>query len=117
MGALELVVVDSAGRNSQDRAIAGAYFSRHNTHLAKIVSHDPHQSPSLIIPEDTTGIVNVGSVGQPRDRDPRACFVTYDTQTRTVTWHRVAYDIQKTQTDILAAGLPDDLAHRLAAGC
>lgn len=59
-------------------------------------------------------IVNVGSVGQPRDGDPRSCFVVVDE--RRVEYHRVEYDFRKTQTKILAAGLHPALAERLARG-
>jgi len=61
-------------------------------------------------------LVNVGSVGQPRDRDPRAGFVTYDPEERIVQLHRVAYDIEACQKKIVAAGLPIRLSERLAVG-
>jgi diadenosine tetraphosphatase ApaH/serine/threonine PP2A family protein phosphatase len=60
--------------------------------------------------------INVGSVGQPRDGDPRACFVTYEVDTRTVEFHRVCYDVSAAQRRILNAGLPERLALRLALG-
>jgi len=60
-------------------------------------------------------IINVGSVGQPRDLDPRACYVTLDG--REVRWHRVPYDPKKTMEKILATSELDDfLANRLAEG-
>ena len=61
-------------------------------------------------------LLNPGSVGQPRDGDPRAGALVLDTEARRVTWHRVAYPIAKTQADIRAAGLPGWLADRLADG-
>ena len=61
-------------------------------------------------------IVNPGSVGQPRDGDPRASYILIDTQAATITWHRVHYDLAATQKAILAAGLPPNLALRLAFG-
>ena len=61
-------------------------------------------------------IINPGSAGQPRDGDPRVGYVLYDEAAATLTWHRVAYDIAATQKKILAAGLPDFLAERLAMG-
>jgi len=61
-------------------------------------------------------LVNVGSVGQPRDSDPRAAFVTYDSDARVVTLERVEYPIARAQEKILAAGLPAFLAARLAKG-
>lgn len=58
--------------------------------------------------------LSVGSVGQPRDGDPRACFVTFDGSH--VRFHRVAYDFETTAKKIIAAGLPRFLADRLAKG-
>lgn len=61
--------------------------------------------------------VNAGSVGQPRDGDPRACFVTYDTLKRIVTFHRVTYDILKTSDKIrLIPELDPYLAERISVG-
>jgi diadenosine tetraphosphatase ApaH/serine/threonine PP2A family protein phosphatase len=61
-------------------------------------------------------IVNVGSVGQPRDRDPRAAYALWDREERTVTIRRVAYDVRAAARKIIAAGLPRPLADRLAHG-
>jgi predicted phosphodiesterase len=61
-------------------------------------------------------LINPGSVGQPRDRNPEASFAIYDTAKRTVQFMRVPYDIEKTQTAILKAGLPRILADRLTHG-
>jgi diadenosine tetraphosphatase ApaH/serine/threonine PP2A family protein phosphatase len=61
-------------------------------------------------------ILNPGSVGQPRDGDPRAAWLELDLDARTAAFHRVEYDIARTQSEIRAAGLPDILAERLAHG-
>jgi diadenosine tetraphosphatase ApaH/serine/threonine PP2A family protein phosphatase len=61
-------------------------------------------------------IINVGSVGQPRDRDPRAAYAIWDRDERTVTIRRVDYDQRRAAEKILAAGLPRPLADRLAHG-
>lgn len=61
-------------------------------------------------------IVNVGSVGQPRDRDPRAAYVIYDTDRKAVELKRIAYDISAAQEKILNVGLPDFFASRLLKG-
>ncbi len=64
---------------------------------------------------EEAAIVNVGSVGQPRDGDPRASFATYDGEA--VQFHRVAYDHERTMEKIRAIpALPDYLADRLAQG-
>ena len=61
-------------------------------------------------------MVNPGSIGQPRDGDPRAAFLLYDTDAALITFYRVPYDIQRTQEKIFAAGLPERLAIRLEEG-
>jgi len=61
-------------------------------------------------------IINLGSVGQPRDGDPRAACMVYNLRANTMMFHRVAYDVAAAQKKIRAAGLPDYLASRLAAG-
>ncbi|MCM8784069.1 MAG: metallophosphatase family protein [Candidatus Omnitrophica bacterium] len=61
-------------------------------------------------------IVNVGSVGQPRDGDPRACFCIYDSEEKTVEFRRISYDLKKTQKNILNNLLPEELAFRLSWG-
>jgi diadenosine tetraphosphatase ApaH/serine/threonine PP2A family protein phosphatase len=61
-------------------------------------------------------IVNVGSIGQPRDKDPRSCYAIYDADSRTVQLRRVPYDIRSAQRKILKAALPPVLAARLSRG-
>ena len=61
-------------------------------------------------------IANPGSVGQPRDEDPRASCAYYDTETQVLTIERVEYDIEGATSKILRAGLPEVLAERLWHG-
>jgi len=61
-------------------------------------------------------LLNPGSVGQPRDGDPRAAWLLVDFGARRATFERVEYDIAATQVEILEAGLPELLALRLASG-
>ncbi|MDB6016458.1 MAG: Metallophosphoesterase [Pedosphaera sp.] len=60
--------------------------------------------------------VNVGSVGQPRDNNPKAAYVVYDVDEGTIELRRLDYDIAAAQKKILDAGLPPRLAERLAFG-
>lgn len=60
--------------------------------------------------------VNVGAVGQPRDGNPKAAYVVYDTAEGTIELRRVQYDIATAQKKIREAGLPERLAERLAYG-
>lgn len=64
----------------------------------------------------TKAIVNPGSVGQPRDENPNACYAIYDSEARTIRLHRVAYDIDACCAKIEGAGLPQVLSDRLRVG-
>jgi diadenosine tetraphosphatase ApaH/serine/threonine PP2A family protein phosphatase len=61
-------------------------------------------------------LINVGSVGQPRDRDARASYVLYDDAEGSLEMRRVAYPVEKTQERMRAAGIPAFLVDRLGAG-
>ena len=61
-------------------------------------------------------IINVGSVGQPRDGDPRLCYSVYDTSKNLIELKRLSYDIKKAQRKILDARIPTFLAYRLSEG-
>ncbi len=61
-------------------------------------------------------LINVGSVGQPRNRDPRASFAVYDSDEKTVTRYAIPYDVAAAQEKIRRAGLPERLAARLEIG-
>lgn len=61
-------------------------------------------------------IVNVGSIGQPRDGDPRACFILYDEETASIEFVRLEYPVKETYRQIIDSKLPPFLAMRLLAG-
>ena len=65
---------------------------------------------------DVKYLINCGAVGQPRDGDSRAAYGLFDTETRALTMQRAPYDIAGAQAKIIAAGLPEVLAQRLALG-
>jgi len=68
------------------------------------------------IEPNTAYFINPGSVGQPRDEDPRAAYAIYDSGTKRVTFRRVAYDVERAQERIREAGLPAFLSLRLSIG-
>jgi predicted phosphodiesterase len=70
----------------------------------------------LKLAEEKRYLINPGSVGQPRDGDPRASFLVYDADDHRVTFNRVEYDVHACQDKIIRAGLPSRLAERLASG-
>lgn len=96
-----------------------------HTHLPAVFSIDDEMNVNgFAVPEDATVrldpslryLINPGSVGQPRDRNPDAAFMILDTDRHTVQFFRVEYDLEKTQRSILGAGLPEILAARLTYG-
>jgi len=98
-----------------------------HTHVPALVVEDmqaPHGCEMYRLPEGATIelaggrrlVINPGSIGQPRDGDPRAAYAVYDTDAKTVTLHRVEYDIRKTQKRMEAEHLPRRLIERLSAG-
>jgi len=91
----------------------GHYLSHDQFGLATADDHRP-----LGIPLDDANryLVNPGSVGQPRDGDPRAGYGIVDTAAKEMTIYRVEYPVAKAQARILEEGLPDVLAQRLALG-
>jgi predicted phosphodiesterase len=75
----------------------------------------PGAEPLPIDPESKY-LINPGSVGQPRDTDPRAAYVIFDSDAQAVEMYRIEYPVERTQAKMAAAGLPDSLIRRLAAG-
>ena len=91
----------------------GHFLSRDQFGLA---TPDDRRPSTIKLDEANRYLFNPGSVGQPRDGDPRAGFGIVDTAAREMTIYRVEYPIQKAQARILEQGLPDVLAQRLALG-
>jgi diadenosine tetraphosphatase ApaH/serine/threonine PP2A family protein phosphatase len=91
----------------------GHYLSKEQFGLA---TSDDQRPLTISIEEANRYLVNPGSVGQPRDGDPRAGFAIVDTAAREITIYRVEYPIAAAQARIIEEGLPDVLAQRLALG-
>jgi diadenosine tetraphosphatase ApaH/serine/threonine PP2A family protein phosphatase len=75
----------------------------------------PRDGGSIAL-EGRRALVNPGSVGQPRDGDPRASYMVLDPAAGAISWHRVAYDIEAVQSAMRAVGLPAFLVSRLSIG-
>lgn len=84
--------------------------------LPRYAARNGEQNFEFPLREGARYLINPGSVGQPRDGDPRSAFLVYDTEERSIAFHRVPYDIKSAQKKILAAGLPERLAQRLSEG-
>ncbi len=78
----------------------------------------PYEADVLTVPIEPGHkyLFNIGSVGQPRNHDPRASFAIFDDQEKTVSRYRLPYDIAGAQRKVLDAGLPERLATRLEIG-
>lgn len=92
-----------------------------HSHVAGIFYSDNSKvryttEPRIKIDYHRKYVINIGSIGQPRDGNPRASYVIYDDEDDTIEIKRVAYDIKSAQEKILKAGLPNWLASRLARG-
>jgi predicted phosphodiesterase len=88
-----------------------------HSHVPVIFSKsDYYRQTEFTLKKSQKYLVNVGSVGQPRDGDPRTCFVTYDDEKNEINYIRLDYEIQKTYNKIIKAGLPVFLAERLLKG-
>jgi diadenosine tetraphosphatase ApaH/serine/threonine PP2A family protein phosphatase len=74
------------------------------------------QDATIPIEDTRRYLLNPGSVGQPRDNDPRAAFAIYDDAAQLVTFYRIDYDVRLAQMRILRANLPERLAQRLIEG-
>lgn len=96
-----------------DVSTARSYLTRPD--LPRVVAFG-HTHVPFILESGARRVLNVGSVGQPRDGDPRAAFVTLDTETGETFLHRVAYDVDAAAQAVKEAGLPRVLGERLYLG-
>ena len=126
---LEEYVIDAESARENLFALSTPVLFHGHTHVpaywalrggqASLIDIDGRAQPLL-----SPSLINVGSVGQPRDGDVRASWVLWDRSDDgsgigalgTVQWRRVAYDVARTQSGVRAAGLPESLANRLAEG-
>jgi diadenosine tetraphosphatase ApaH/serine/threonine PP2A family protein phosphatase len=104
------------------RAMAGelAFIGHSHSPLILAKKRDgkvtPFEKEEVTLEKGIRYIINVGSVGQPRDGNPNAAYGLYDEAERRFILKRVPYDIQTAQKKIISAGLPRSLAHRLSEG-
>ncbi|MCL2182384.1 MAG: metallophosphatase family protein [Chitinispirillia bacterium] len=105
---------------------AFSHLTRHvnfigHTHCPSIMYQEGdrvilHSETSVGIEEDCLYLINVGSVGQPRDFDSRSCYALYDTDKGIISLHRVSYNYRVTQKKVRECGLHAFLAERLEKG-
>lgn len=91
-----------------------------HSHIPVSFVQDPYVTYTIeneiTVPESGKVLVNVGSVGQPRDQNPRASFAIYDDEAEKVWIHRIPYDIEAAIEGIRERGLPSVLGERLRFG-
>lgn len=108
-------LIDPEDATASWRAVAEALLFVGHSHCAGIFLLGASGTPRRVAPQDAVleegkrFLVNVGSVGQPRDGDPRASYCLYDTDARALFWRRVPYDVDAYREAVRRAGLPDDL--------
>lgn len=90
--------------------VPGVFIKSENAHIRY------QEENNINIKGGSKYIINVGSVGQPRDGDPGAAYCIYDTKKKNVQIKRISYDIQAARGKIINAGLPGFLGERLLAG-
>jgi diadenosine tetraphosphatase ApaH/serine/threonine PP2A family protein phosphatase len=82
----------------------------------RLITHTPVTDVAVPVGSHRRWLAVLGSAGQPRDGNPAAAFATYDTDTNSLTFHRVPYDVEAAASLVRQAGLPDALAARLLRG-
>jgi len=113
------ILRENIGRMKTPICVAGhthlpMVYSVDNTGKEEIL--DIEGEEDVVLKDDVKYIINAGSVGQPRDRDNRSCFIYLDTDKKIVKFRRLKYDIGNVQEKMKNAGLPEYLITRLSYG-
>jgi predicted phosphodiesterase len=118
----EYVITEEAARDALESTVAPAVLVGHS-HLALAIALVEPKLNGGLAPAGTEidlaegrWLLNPGSVGQPRDGDPRAAWLELDFEARSGRFRRIAYDVARTQEEIRERELPEALAERLAHG-
>jgi predicted phosphodiesterase len=96
--------------------LQGGFLCHRNGVVSLHGVEDDSRDEVIELESDSNYLINPGSVGQPRDGDPRAAYAFYEPEARLVTLRRTEYDVAGAQKKIIQAGLPELLAARLGAG-
>ena len=96
--------------------LQGGFVQTHGRRVALVRPRRDEPSLRLRLDSEAVYMINPGSIGQPRDADPRAAYAVFDSEAREVTLCRAVYDWQAVRRKIEEAGLPPALGQRLALG-
>lgn len=92
-------------------------FAFHRNAVRRLARPSSHEAELVLALEtEAQYLLNPGSVGQPRDGDPRAGYCIFDQDAHAVALRRIPYDVEEAQRRIIAVGLPEGLAQRLGTG-
>ena len=112
--------LDAATRHAEVRYVFGGHVHHQSLYYRgtgrQLMRFEPTPGVPIPTPKHRHWIATIGSVGQPRDGDPRAGYTIMDMPTRKLTFCRVAYHHMAAAQAVRAAGLPESLASRLEAG-
>lgn len=111
--------LDAAGEQGARRVFVGHVHHQGIYYLGArrdVMHFQPTPGIPVPMPAHRTWVGSVGSVGQPRDGDPRAMYAIFEEQAQRITFHRVAYDVEAAAAAIRQAGLPEFFAQRLEDG-
>ena len=118
----EYVISEETALAALEMTVAPLVLVGHS-HVALSVALADGDLSGAVAPDGTEApldgarrLMNPGSVGQPRDGDPRAAWLALDFGERTARFHRVSYDIERTQSELRERDLPEALAERLSHG-
>jgi diadenosine tetraphosphatase ApaH/serine/threonine PP2A family protein phosphatase len=114
----EYVLSDEAAAATLELTDSALVLVGHSHVALKVVDSGIELAPAGLELElgGARALLNPGSVGQPRDRDPRAAYLLLDLDARRASFRRVEYDVKRTQREIRDADLPEMLAGRLELG-
>ena len=84
--------------------------------VGKLIRFAPHPGDEVPVLSHRQWVAVVGSLGQPRDGNPEACFAVFEPEISVLTFHRTPYDYFAAANKVRQAGLPEDLANRLITG-
>lgn len=112
--------LDAACRNPEVRFVFGGHVHHQSLYYRgtgrQLMPFQPSPGVAIPTPKHRQWIATIGSVGQPRDGNPRAMYAVFDSQAAKLTFHRVAYDHRAAARAVREAGLPEHFAQRLETG-
>jgi diadenosine tetraphosphatase ApaH/serine/threonine PP2A family protein phosphatase len=112
--------LDAACANPDVRYVFGGHVHHQSLYYRgtgrQLMAFQPTAGVPIPVPKHRQWIATIGSVGQPRDHNPRAMYVLFDSTAGKLTFHRVAYDHRAAARAVREAGLPEFFAQRLETG-